>query len=63
MKGRDVAMELKERGIYVLEGSWPSLAEETPDAYKDVAAVVNTAHGAGLARRVARLKPLGVMKG
>jgi tRNA-splicing ligase RtcB len=63
MKGRDVAMELKERGIYVLGGSWASLAEEAPDAYKDVAAVVNTAHGAGLARRVARLKPLGVMKG
>jgi tRNA-splicing ligase RtcB len=39
------------------------LAEEAPDAYKDIDAVVQVVDGAGLARRVARLRPLGVMKG
>ena len=40
-----------------------SLAEEAPDAYKDVADVVDVVHGAGLARKVARMRPLGVVKG
>ena len=39
------------------------LAEEAPYAYKDVASVVNVVHEVGLSRRVARLKPLGVLKG
>jgi tRNA-splicing ligase RtcB len=63
LKGRDVAEELGERGIFVRGVSKKGLMEEAPEAYKDVATVVNTAHGAGLAQRVARLKPLGVMKG
>ncbi|MFP4498546.1 MAG: RtcB family protein [Vulcanimicrobiota bacterium] len=63
LKGRDIAGELEKKGIYVKGVSWSSLAEEAPDAYKDIANVVNTAHGAGLARKVAKLKPLGVMKG
>ncbi|MCE1245104.1 MAG: RtcB family protein [Firmicutes bacterium] len=63
LKGRDVAEELSERGIFVRGASRQGLAEEAPEAYKDVAAVVNTAHGSGLALRVARMKPLGVMKG
>ena len=63
MKGRDIAEELEERGIFIKGASRKGLLEEAPDAYKDVASVVNTAHGAGLAKRVAKLKPLGVMKG
>jgi len=39
------------------------LGEEAPEAYKDVSAVVEVVHGAGLARKVARLRPLAVMKG
>jgi tRNA-splicing ligase RtcB len=39
------------------------MAEEMPEAYKDVSQVVDTVHGAGIAVKVARLKPLGVIKG
>lgn len=63
MKGRNIDQELAERGIYVRGVSWSSLAEEAPEAYKDVANVVNTASGVGISRKVAKMKPLGVMKG
>ncbi|PLW65889.1 hypothetical protein C0036_25690, partial [Streptomyces sp. DJ] len=43
--------------------SWRGLAEEAPRAYKDIDAVVRASEGAGLCRRVARLVPLGVVKG
>ena len=43
--------------------SWRGLAEEMPQAYKDVSAVVEVAEKAGLCRRIARLVPLGVVKG
>jgi len=58
-----VITDLKQRGIEVQAGSKKGLCEEAPMAYKDVEAVVETVVGAGLARRVARLKPLGVVKG
>ena len=61
--GADVRRELEHRGIVVKAGSVASLAEEAPYAYKDVAAVVAVVHDAGLSRKVARLKPLGVLKG
>ena len=61
--GGTLRRELEERGIQVRAGSMAGLAEEAPDAYKDIDAVVEVVHGAGLARRVARLRPLGVMKG
>jgi tRNA-splicing ligase RtcB len=61
--GATLRRELEERGIRVRASSMPGLAEEAPDAYKDVSAVVEVVHGAGLARRVARLRPLAVMKG
>ena len=41
----------------------PGLAEEAPDAYKDIEHVVDVVHRAGLARKVAKLRPLAVMKG
>jgi tRNA-splicing ligase RtcB len=60
---RNVAEELRSRGIQVMAASREVLREEVPDAYKDVDAVVNVCHRAGIARRVARMKPLGVVKG
>lgn len=61
--GHLVRKELSERGIVVKCPSNAELAEEAPLAYKDVDRVVDTVHRAGLARKVARLRPLGVLKG
>lgn len=61
--GHVVRKALEDRGIVVRCPSSAELAEEAPDAYKDVDRVVNVVHEAGLARRVARLRPLGVVKG
>lgn len=55
--------ELKEQGIHVQAGSHRGVAEEAPIAYKDVDMVVETVHQAGIAKKVARLKPLAVVKG
>lgn len=55
--------ELKDQGIYVQAGSHRGVAEEAPVAYKDVDLVVETVHQAGIAKRVAKLRPLGVVKG
>jgi len=55
--------EMKRRGILVRGRSKGGLTEEKPEAYKDVGRVVNVVHGAGIARKVARLVPLAVMKG
>jgi tRNA-splicing ligase RtcB len=62
-KGRDVARELENRGIIVRGASRGTIVEEIPDAYKDVTDVVNVVHHAGISRKVAKLVPLGVMKG
>ena len=63
LKGRDLQGELRQRGILVRARGWASLAEEASVAYKDVAEVVEVCDRAGLSRRVARLRPLGVIKG
>ena len=55
--------ELKGKGIIVRGESRSGLTEEKPDAYKDVDRVVEVVHGAGIAKKVARLVPLAVMKG
>lgn len=55
--------ELTLQGIAVEAGSFAGLAEEAPIAYKDVDLVVETVHQAGLAAKVAKLKPVGVIKG
>jgi len=60
--GRDIQRELQNQGILV-RGPWKGLAEEAPGAYKDIERVVNVVHRAGLARKVARTVPLGVIKG
>ncbi len=62
-KGRAVNRELEDRGIHVQSRGLKTLKEEIPEAYKDVSQVVEVVHGAGLARKVARLRPLGVIKG
>ncbi|HEX2506082.1 MAG TPA: RtcB family protein [Gaiellaceae bacterium] len=61
--GEQLRRELAEAGIVVRCPSDKGLAEEAPFAYKDVDAVVGVVERAGLARRVARLRPLGVVKG
>jgi len=55
--------ELRGKGIHVRGASKSGLTEENPKAYKDVSAVVEVVHNAGLARKVAKLVPLGVIKG
>jgi tRNA-splicing ligase RtcB (3'-phosphate/5'-hydroxy nucleic acid ligase) len=54
---------LEERGIFVRAESRDGISEEIPEAYKDVDAVIDVVHSAGLSKRVARLKPIGVIKG
>lgn len=61
--GRKIQDDLRERGILVRSPSTRGIAEEAPGAYKDVGAVVAVAERAGLARRVARLRPLVCIKG
>ena len=61
--GRQVVDDLAAHGIIVMSPSMRGVAEEAPGAYKDVAAVVEAAHRAGLARKVARLVPLVCVKG
>jgi tRNA-splicing ligase RtcB len=62
-RGRRIDAELRERGIEVLSAGWRTLAEEMSEAYKDVTDVVDVVAGAGISRKVARLVPLGVIKG
>jgi tRNA-splicing ligase RtcB len=62
-RGRDLRREFQEQGIEVRASSGATVAEEVPEAYKDVADVVDVVHRAGIGRKVARLRPLGVLKG
>ena len=62
-KGRRIEKELADRGVAARCRHWKGLAEEQPEAYKDVSQVVEVVHQAGLAKKVARLRPIGVVKG
>ncbi len=62
-RGRSIAQEMEERGIVVMAEGRATLAEEIPEAYKDVSDVVEVVHQAGISKKVAKLKPLGVVKG
>ncbi len=62
-KGRAIYRELEDKGIIVRAAGRSTLVEEMPDAYKDVNLVVDVVAKAGLAKKVARMKPLGVIKG
>jgi len=63
VRGETLKRELEAQGIQIRAGSLSGLAEEAPRAYKDVDSVVQTVSGAGIARKVARLVPLAVIKG
>ncbi len=60
---QNARQRLEDQGIMVRAETRDGITEEIPEAYKDVDAVIDVVHNAGLARRVARLKPLGVIKG
>jgi tRNA-splicing ligase RtcB len=62
-RGRSIIQELAAKGITVRGAGRGTIDEEISEAYKDVESVVDVVHGAGIARKVARLRPLGVMKG
>ena len=59
----DVKKKLESRGIYVKSLTKNGLIEESPDAYKDVDMVADVSHKVGIATKVVRLVPLGVIKG
>jgi tRNA-splicing ligase RtcB len=61
--GKELQARLRQRGIIVRAGSWDGLAEEAPEAYKDINRVVDAVQCSGIARKVARTIPLGVIKG
>jgi tRNA-splicing ligase RtcB len=63
VRGRRIDEELAQRGVIARARSWKGLAEEHPEAYKNVDQVVEVVHNAGLSRQVARLRPIGVIKG
>jgi tRNA-splicing ligase RtcB len=62
-KGRSIWREMEEHGITVRATGRSTLAEEMPEAYKDISNVVDVVHEAGLSEKVAKLRPLGVIKG
>ena len=63
VRARAVVDDLKSRGVHIMAAGMATIAEEMPEAYKDVAEVVAVVHGAGLSTKVAQLRPLGVIKG
>ena len=63
VRGEKLRQDLEAEGIHVRAGSMAGLAEEAPSAYKDVDSVVQTVVGANIARKVARLRPVAVVKG
>ncbi len=62
-KGRAIHRELEDKGILVKWTGRSTLAEELPEAYKDISQVVEVVHGAGISKKVAKLRPIAVVKG
>ncbi|MBD3291054.1 RNA-splicing ligase RtcB [candidate division KSB1 bacterium] len=62
-KGRAIYRELQDEGIFVRAAGKRTLAEEMPEAYKNVSNVVDAVAGAGISKKVVKLKPLGAIKG
>ena len=62
-RGRSIEKELEAKGIIVIGRGRNGVAEEQPAAYKDVNEVVDVVHRAGIAKKVARMRPMGVIKG
>jgi len=63
IRGPELKERLERQGIIVMAGNIKLLAEEAPEAYKDVTRVVDVCQGAGLSNKVAMLRPMGVLKG
>jgi len=63
VRGEQLQRELGERGIIVQAKGYKTLAEEAPSAYKDVDEVVDVCHNAGISKKVAKMRPIGVIKG
>ncbi len=63
IRGEQLQRELGEKGIVIRAKGYKTLAEEAPSAYKDVNEVVDVCHNAGISKKVARMRPIGVMKG
>jgi tRNA-splicing ligase RtcB len=63
IRGSELKKELEKQGIVICAGSMSGLAEEAPDAYKDVSEVVEVVHSLNIAKKIAKLKPVGVIKG
>ena len=62
-KGRSIQRELEDVGVIARASGRTGLAEEQPAAYKDVSQVVNVVHNANISKKVAHLRPIGVIKG
>ncbi|MCL4491477.1 MAG: RtcB family protein [Nitrospirae bacterium] len=62
-RGRAIWREMEDRGIIVKSAGRETLAEEMSEAYKDISNVVDVVHNAGISKKVARLRPMGVIKG
>ena len=62
-RGRSLIREMADRGVVVRAAGLATVAEEIPEAYKDVADVVDVVDGAGVSRKVVQLRPIGVIKG
>ena len=62
-KGRSIWREMQDKGIIVRSAGRETLAEEMSEAYKDISEVVEVVHKAGISKKVARLRPMGVVKG
>lgn len=61
--GRDLLEEMRKMGVVVQARGMRTVAEEMPHAYKDVSTVVDVMHKAGISKKVAKLVPVGVIKG
>jgi tRNA-splicing ligase RtcB len=62
-RGRSLHREMEDRGVIVMAAAKGTLAEEIPEAYKNIDEVIRVVHGAGLSRKVARLRAIGCIKG
>jgi tRNA-splicing ligase RtcB len=62
-RGEQVKKDLESKGILVRSASWDVLAEEVPDAYKDIDEIAKVSHAVGIGKLVARMKPIAVVKG
>ena len=63
LNAETIKKELEKKGIGIKSGSLKGIVEEAPEVYKDVEEVVNVVHNLGISKKVARLKPLAVIKG